>query len=185
MMWYPPVLQAHVVPSQVKGQTQSAASISFGLPDFVSARLTKFRRVMSLSFLILMASFCAPSPQNIYLQGRACQRSHVLTSHPGKRTCHHKPSSLPRTRVGLWRAGCRHKWQEHHHTQKNRVLPFKDQQAHGPSTAPMDGAQHGLLSGFRLVIASQAPMERHPLLAGVGAGNPVGLEMQTAPVKLQ
>lgn len=152
------------IPSyQVKGQTHSAASFFFGLPDFVSARLRKFRRIMSFSFHIKMPSCVSPSPQKCHLQGRVSQRSHVSQVRARNLTSQTQLSPLNSS----WAL---RGWLSIKMAGTSPHVPFKTSRPPGPSTAPMGGAQHRLLSGFPPVIVSQAPMKWRVYWEGLAPG---------------
>lgn len=177
------------IPSyQVKGQTHSAASFLFGLPDFVSARLRKFRRIMSFSFHIKMPSCVSPSPQKCHLQGRVSQRSHVSQVRARNLTSQTQLSPLNsswalRGWLSIKMAGTPT------HVPEKRRAAVQDQQTDQQTPRAFHGADERCSTPSIVGIPSgdcqSSSNELVSLLGGFGAGNPVGLQMQTAPVKSQ
>lgn len=168
MPWYPRGLQANSILSS-EGSDPFRCFVFFGLPDFVSARLRKFRRIMSFSFHIKMPSCVSPSPQKCHLQGRVSQRSHVSQVRARNLTSQTQLSPLNlswalRGWLSIKMAGTPP------HVPEKRRAAVQDQQTPGPSTAPMDGAQHRLLSGFPPVIVSQAPIKWRVYWEGLAPG---------------
>lgn len=108
---------------------------------------------------ITMASSVSRSPQNISLQGRMCQRSHVPHVRAGELDITN-PALSPELELGSGRLVVDPNGRNTiTRARKTEGCRSRSASPAGPSTAPRDGVQHRLLSGFPRVIASQAPMK--------------------------
>lgn len=183
MPWYPRGLQANSILSS-EGSDPFRCFVFFGLPDFVSARLRKFRRIMSFSFHIKMPSCVSPSPQKCHLQGRVSQRSHVSQVRARNLTSQTQLSPLNSSwALGGWlsikMAGTPP------HVPEKRRAAVQDQQTPRAFYGADGRCSTPSIVGIPSGDCQSSSNQMASLLGGFGAGNPVGREMQTAPVKSQ
>lgn len=180
MPWYPRGLQANSILSS-EGSDPFRCFVFFWSPGFC---LCPFEKVPSDHVVLF-------SHQNAFLrvlQGRVSQRSHVSQVRARNLTSQTQLSPLNsswalRGWLSIKMAGTPP------HVPEKRRAAVQDQQTDQQTPRAFHGADGRCSTPSIVGIPSgdcqSSSNEMASLLGGFGAGNPVGLEMQTAPVKSQ